>query len=310
MPRRVTARLVAGAGLVLAVYLYGRNWWYTGVVYLLFHVVGVGGLAGVSFLLRDGDGDGASRAMSTLAMTLPAASWVGAALAVASKGDDDSALGDGTWGDSPALVASELQHGWYVWLPLIVVVVASLARRRTALAHLGSARALASCTAVASAPLLLVPGAAAFAREFMRGGAATLFVYPLLAACIATAWSWLRGSTSSLRRALRGFAPPLAVVGVVVATLLTWLAGSGESWFERWPVDAGAYGSWTYDWSIVSLQRLGGVLVLIAVAVFHAEDPEPRVVAPPELGRFHPPDKSLADHRRVTHSQSEDDTHE
>jgi hypothetical protein len=289
------SRLVAAAGLVAALYLYGRNWSYTGVFYLVAHVFVVGGLAGLSRLLRDGRDDGASRALNTLAMGLPLVSFVGAALAVASAGEHDSALDDGRWGASPALVASELRHGWTVWLPLLLVVVASLGWRRAALARLGPVRAVATGVAVVAMPLLLVPGAAAVAREFMRGGAETLVVYPLLAASIGTAWSWVRGSTSSLRRGLRQLSLPVALVGVALATLLAAFADSRGSWLDRWSGDPGSYGAWTYGWSIVSLQRLGGVLVLFAVALSLAEDPGPRIETPPHLGPYRgessPPDR-------------------
>lgn len=269
----MTPQLVSCAGLLIALSLYAVNWSYTGLLYIFAHVMLVGVAAFVSRPLGDGENDGVISAVNTLALALPLACFTGAALSRVSVSDEEPRLPGGYLGSSPDDVVSELLHGWWIWLPLLTVAAIALGRRRASLFRLGPLHAAATCTAVLSAPVLLIPGLASVAREFMNGGAETLVVYPLVMAALFTAWAWLRGSSPRSGRGLRKCVPPFALGGISVATVLTWLARSPGSSLARAYAQAGSHGTWAFGWRVVSLQHLGGVLAVVSVALLYARDP-------------------------------------
>ena len=252
MPKQVAARLIAAVGLVIALGLFSMNWWYTGPIYFVAHLVFVGGAAALSRAVRGGEADGPSGALNAMALTLPLMGG--------------RAQTGGTW----EMVDAALRQAWFIWMPLVVLVLFFLWRRRRSLALLTAEQAIATCAVVTSAPMTVVAGRRAIGVEFMNVGLAVLIVYPVVVAAFATSWSWVFGRPSPAGNALRRTVPALALAGVVVATIATLATPR-------------AGGSWAYGLELLSFGHMGWALALLAVALHFARDP---VLVPPEQAKL------------------------
>lgn len=232
----MTSRAIAAVGLAVGVVLFSMNWWYTGPLYLILHVVLVGGAAAASRAVRRGESDGTAGALNGMALALPL------------MGGRPRTGGD--W----EMVDGALRETWLVWPPLLALVVFSLVRRRQSVTLLGGVHSVATCVVVASAPMVLLAGRDA------AGGVATVVVYPVVAASFASAYAWVVGRPSPSGAVLRRLAPRFALGGVVLATLAALAA-------------PGAGGSLAHGIALVSFGHLGWALALLAMALHSARDP-------------------------------------
>jgi hypothetical protein len=201
-PRRspAGARLVALVALGVSGCLYSLNWWYTGPLYLIVHVVVVGGAVAMSRTFEDGP-DAPGRILRIAALGLPL-------------------LGGSATSTTWATVDHALRETWPLWSPLVVLGVAALVARWRSVALLSARHAVATCAVVVSAPVVVVACLQA------AGGAATFLVYPVVILVIARSASWVLGRRSPTANALRT-AVPVLVLAVVAVASLDGLAGGG-----------------------------------------------------------------------------------
>jgi hypothetical protein len=203
----LASRSLAVVALGVAVWLHSLNWWYTGPIYLVVHLVLVGGLAAASRAFHRGATDGMGRAVNAAALALPLTG-------VRSPSIDAERVADTVRESLPILVV----------LTALVVIV--LAVRWRSLAQLSARHAIATLAVVTTAPPVLLVGLRA------TGGVATLIAYPVVIAVFARAWSWLIGRPSPTANALRHVVPPLLLATVLLATIASAVAPSVDDLVE------------------------------------------------------------------------------